>query len=222
MATITSAITNGGGVVYLVTSGSPNSGGGTDANIGSIATDKNTGDFYTKIGNGLSDWMLLGATVNPNISVATDTIFLEVQSGMTNLNSLYTVDVNSFDRYRISAIVPKTSMSGNNTYVFYLGTVFDPDNTLTFKVYDNNSVVNSFDPSLKECHTALSPSALVYDTVSGFVAPVSLMAINTDNSLDTQFYDIFLLAGNTNIFEAEVYVDFEFYILAGTAITFTN
>ena len=33
MATIISAITNGG-VVYLVTSGSPNSGGGTDANIG--------------------------------------------------------------------------------------------------------------------------------------------------------------------------------------------
>jgi hypothetical protein len=71
---------------------------------------------------------------NPNISVTTDTVFLEVQSGMTNLNSLYTVDGLSFDRYRISAIVPKTSMSGNNTYVFYLGTVFDPDNTLTFKV----------------------------------------------------------------------------------------
>ena len=163
-----------------------------------------------------------GGATGATISVTTDTIFLEVQSGMTNLNSLYTVDGNSFDRYRISAIVPKTSMSGNNTYVFYLGTVFDPDNTLTFKVYDNNSVVNSSDPVLQECHTALTPSALVYDTVSGFVVPVSLMLINTDNSIDPRFYDIFLLAGDTNIFEAEVYADFEFYILAGTAITFTN
>ncbi len=58
MATITSAITNGS-VVYLVTSGNPNSVGGTDANIGSIATDENTGDLYTKIGSGLSDWILI-------------------------------------------------------------------------------------------------------------------------------------------------------------------
>jgi len=159
---------------------------------------------------------------NPDISVTTDTIFSEVQSGMIPLNSLYIVDGNKYDRYRISAIVPTTSMSGSNIYVFYLGTVFDPDNTLTFKVYDNNSVVNSFDPSLKDCHTALSPSALVYETASGFVVPVSLMMVNTDNSIDPRFYDISLLAGHTNIFEAEVYVDFEFYILQGTAITFTN
>jgi hypothetical protein len=48
------------------------------------------------------------------------------------------------------------------------------------------------------------------------------MTITTDNSTDPRFYDIFLLAGDTNIFEAEVYVDFEFYIKQGTAITFTN
>ena len=75
MATIISAITNGG-VVYLVTSGSPSSGGGTDANIGSIATNENTGDLYTKIGSGLSDWILLtgfvpyiGATANVDLGV---------------------------------------------------------------------------------------------------------------------------------------------------------
>jgi hypothetical protein len=61
VATITSAITNGG-VVYLVTSGSPSSGDGTDANIGSIATDENTGNLYTKIGSGLSDWILIPST----------------------------------------------------------------------------------------------------------------------------------------------------------------
>ena len=69
MATITSAITNGS-VVYLVTSGSPNSGGGTDANIGSIATDKNTGDLYTKIGSGLSDWFTIN---NPSYGLYAQT-----------------------------------------------------------------------------------------------------------------------------------------------------
>jgi len=84
VATIISAITNGG-VVYLVTSGSPSSGGGTDANIGSIATNENTGDLYTKIGSGLSDWILLtgfvpyiGATANVDLgafSLTTPTIY---------------------------------------------------------------------------------------------------------------------------------------------------
>lgn len=86
MATITSAITNGS-VVYLVTSGSPNSGGGTDANIGSIATDKNTGYLYTKIGSGLSDWMLLTIN-NPSYGLYAQTVLGTIITATTVETSL--------------------------------------------------------------------------------------------------------------------------------------
>jgi hypothetical protein len=142
------------------------------------------------------------------------------EAGMTGTGRTYTDALGTYDIYQFSA--QTGLMSGSTFYVVYLGTIYDPDSTLTFRKITSKSIVRAIDPTFQECQTALGPGSLVLDTVAGGVAPVDLMTINVDDTTLPDFYDIFLIAGNTNIFEAYADVEFEFIISTATTPIFAN
>jgi hypothetical protein len=154
-----------------------------------------------------------------NISIASG-VAPPAEGGMTSTGRTYTDSSGTYDIYQFNA--QTGLMSGTNVYVIYLGTIYDPNDTLTFRKITAKSIVRAIDPVFQECQTALGSGALVLDTVAGNVAPVAFMTINVDNTVSTDFYDIFLITANTNAFDAYVDVEFEFIIANTTTPIFTN
>jgi hypothetical protein len=153
-----------------------------------------------------------------NISIASGIVSSE--AGMTGTGRTYTDDSGTYDIYQFNA--QTGLMSGSTFYVVYLGTIYDPLDTLTFRKITSKNIVRAIDPTFQECQTSLGPGALVLDTVTGGVAPVDLMTVNVDNTTLTDFYDIFLIAGNANAFDAYADIEFEFIISTTTTPIFAN
>ena len=131
----------------------------------------------------------------------------------------YVIDGTPYDGYRINASV--NIPGGTNVYVNYIGTVIITG--ATFTPYLTRGIVVADDPGgFFKVQSSLTTGALVYDATLGFAAPVDLMLVNYDNTTSATNYDIFFVAGNTNNFRCNVFVDYEFYVDKGDIISFSN
>jgi hypothetical protein len=191
--------------------------------------DLTTGLEYVWIDDGNStQWVTPSGAAGPtgatglggvNISMASG-IAPPSEAGMISTGRQYTDDSGTYDIYQFNA--QTGLMSGSTFYVIYLGTIYDPNDTVTLRKITSKSIVRAIDPVFQECQTALGPGSLILDTGAGAVAPVDLMTVNVDNTTLTDFYDIFLIAGNTNVFEAYADIEFEFIISTSTTPIFAN
>ena len=142
----------------------------------------------------------------------------DVISGMTSSGE-YVINGTPYDGYRINASV--NIPGGTNVYVNYIGTVIITG--ATFTPYLTRGIVVADDPGgFFKVQSSLTTGALVYDATLGFAAPVDLMLVNYDNTTSATNYDIFFVAGNTNNFRCNVFVDYEFYVDKGDIISFSN
>ena len=106
-------------------------------------------------------------------------------------------------------------------YINYIGTVTIAGTT--FKPHATQGIVDGQDPGgFNQVQSSLTTGALVYDEVLLFAAPIDLMTVNYDNTVTTTDYNIFFIAGNTNNFSCDVFVDYLFYVDENDTISFIN
>jgi hypothetical protein len=160
-----------------------------------------------------------GASGNSNV-IITQGLDLSVVSGISSTKiGQYEDDGTIYDVYRLNAKV--NVPGGNNTYVNYIGTVTITGTT--FRPHATQGLVDANDPTgFVQVQSSLTTGALVYDQVLTYAAPVDLMTVNYDNTGSALDYDIFFIAGNTNNFRCDVFVDYLFLVDRGDIISFTN
>jgi hypothetical protein len=144
-----------------------------------------------------------------------------VISGMSS-TTVGTYDLNGtlYDMYKINAKI--SVPGGSNVYVNYIGTVTTITGS-TFIPNHTQGIVLADDPGgFNRVQSVLSSGALVYDETLTFAAPLDLMTVNYDNTTSSSDYDIFFIAGNTNNFSCDVFVDYSFYVDEGDTIVFSN
>lgn len=161
-----------------------------------------------------------GAT-GGNVSIITSNgLDLDVSSGISSTKvGTYDLNGNIYDIYRINAnvIVP----GGTNVYINYIGTVTITGST--FKPHATQGLVDADDPTgFVQVQSSLTTGALVYDESLTYAAPVDLITVNYDNTSSVLDYDIFFIAGNTNNFRCQVFVDYLFFVDQNDTISFTN
>jgi len=147
---------------------------------------------------------------------------LAAASGFNKVNN-YTVtgQGQTFDVYSGQAY---TQLSGSNTYIYPLGYLIT--NSFDVVASNNSSVVFANDSFLQQVLTSLGVGALVTDADPlsvgfGDVFPVSLMAINIDNTITTpDEYYIFLIAADSVPFECNVSMDIQVAVIEGSTVEY--
>jgi hypothetical protein len=147
---------------------------------------------------------------------------LAAVSGFNKINN-YTVtgQGQTFDFYSGQAY---TQLSGSNTYIYPLGYLIT--NSFDVVASNNSSVVFANDSVFQQVLTSLGVGALVTndDPLSVFfgeVYPVSLMAINIDNTVTTpDEYYIFLVAADTVPFKCRVSMDIQVAVIEGSTVEY--
>jgi hypothetical protein len=138
-------------------------------------------------------------------------------SGFNKVNN-YTI-TGQGDTYDVYSGQAYTQLSGSNTYIYPLGYLI----TNSFNVFasNNSSVVFANDSFLQQVLTSLGVGALVTETSTGDVIPVSLMAINIDNTITTpDEYYIFLIAADSVPFGCNVSMDIEVAVIEGSTVEY--
>jgi hypothetical protein len=148
---------------------------------------------------------------------------LAAASGFNKINNYnLTVQGTELDVYSLQGF---TQLSGSNTYIYPLGYLI----TNSFNVFasNNSSVVFANDSFLQQVLTSLGVGALVTDADPlsvnfGEVFPVSLMAINIDNTITTpDEYYIFLIAADSVPFECNaININLELAAVAGSTVEY--
>jgi hypothetical protein len=147
---------------------------------------------------------------------------LAAASGFNKINNYsVTGQGQTFDVYSGQAY---TQLSGSNTYIYPLGYLIT--NSFDVVASNNSSVVFANDSFLQQVLTSLGVGALVTDADPlsvnfGEVFPVSLMAINIDNTITTpDEYYIFLVAGDSVPFECNVSMDIQVAVIEGSTVEY--
>ena len=142
----------------------------------------------------------------------------DVISGMT-FSGTYRINGTLYNEYRINANI--SVPGGANVYINYIGTVTITG--ATFTPHLTRGIVVADDPGgFFKVQSSLTSGSLVYDETLGFAAPIDLMTVSYDNTTSASDYDIFFIAGNTNNFSCNVFVDYEFYVDRVDIISFSN
>jgi hypothetical protein len=142
---------------------------------------------------------------------------LAAASGFNKINN-YTITAQG-DTYDVYSGQAYTQLSGSNTYIYPLGYLI----TNSFNVFasNNSSVVFANDSLLQQILTSLGVGALVTETSTGDVIPVSFMAINVDNTITTpDEYYIFLIAADSVPFECNVSMDIQVAVIEGSTVEY--
>lgn len=124
-----------------------------------------------------------------------------------------------YDIYKLQGIAIMEDPSA--IYVRLLGSVTTSSPTVT--VIKNSTNVQAFDGVFQDTHTSISTGSLVQDDTSGLVQPVSLMFVNTDNTittLDEHFF--YAIAADAAPFNCRVYVDLEFAVVKGSTVNYST
>lgn len=131
---------------------------------------------------------------------------LAAASGLNKINNYnLTVQGTELDVYALQGY---TQLSGSNTYIYPIGYI--TTSSPNVGVVSNSSNVLANDSVFQNMHTALGVGALVTETSTGNVIPVSFMGINIDNTITTpDEYYIFLIAGDPVPFECRISINLE-------------
>ena len=142
---------------------------------------------------------------------------LAAASGFNKINN-YTITAQG-ETYDVYSGQAYTQLSGSNTYIYPLGYLI----TNSFNVFasNNSSVVFANDSFLQQILTSLGVAALVTETSTGDVIPVSFMGINVDNTITTpDEYYIFLIAADSVPFECNVSMDIQVAVIEGSTVEY--
>jgi hypothetical protein len=143
---------------------------------------------------------------------------LTAASGLTKIKkSNVTVAGTKFDIYNFQAV---TQLSGSNIYVYPIGYI--TTSSLNTWISSNSSNVLALDSVFELVATSLGVGALVTETSTGDVLPVSFMSISLDNTITTpDEYYIFLIAGDSIPFECDVIsINLELVAVAGSTVEY--
>lgn len=140
-------------------------------------------------------------------------------SGLNKIeNYNVTIQGTKLDIYNLQAFV---DLKGTNNYAYPIGYITTSALTGAVPVSDK-SVVFAIDSALSTVSSPLSVSALVRDTGTGNVIPVTFMTVNIDNTVTTpDEYYIFLTASDPTVFECNLVVDMEIAVEAGSTVEYT-
>ena len=142
---------------------------------------------------------------------------LAVASSFNKVNN-YNVAVNGneLDVYSLQGF---TQLSGSNAYAYPLGYIVS--SSPAAGILSNSSNILANDSLFQEMITALGVGALVTETSTGNVIPVSFMGVNLDNTITTpDEYYIFLIAGDVVPFECTVTINLELVALKDSAVEY--
>ena len=124
-----------------------------------------------------------------------------------------------YDIYKLQGIAIMEDPS--SVYVRLLGSITTSSTTLT--VVKNSTNVQAFDSTFQDTHTAISTGSLVQDDTSGLVQPVSLLFVNTDNTLTTpDEYFFYVIGADTVNFNCRVNVDLEIAVERGSTVNYST
>jgi len=134
-------------------------------------------------------------------------------------NCTATINGVEYDIYQLQGIA--IMEDPDTAYVRLLGSVTTSSPALT--ILKNSTNVKAFDTFFKDTHTAISTGSLVQDDVTGFVVPVQLMFVNTDNTITTPDEHFFyVIASDSGDFNCRVNVDIEFAVVKGSTVTYST
>ena len=142
---------------------------------------------------------------------------LAVASSFNKVNN-YNVAVNGneLDVYSLQGF---TQLSGSNAYAYPLGYIVS--SSPAAGILSNSSNILANDSLFQDMITALGVGALVTETSTGDVIPVSFMGVNLDNTITTpDEYYIFLIAGDVVPFECTVTINLELVALKDSAVEY--
>ncbi len=160
---------------------------------------------------------VLGIVSNP---VGTTGFDPDCVSGCNLINN-YTLSIggSQYDVYRLQGIAIMEDPS--SVYVRLLGSITTSSPTLS--VVKNSTNVQAFDSTFQDTHTAISTGSLVQDDTSGLVQPVSLLFVNTDNTLTTpDEYFFYVIGADTVNFNCRVNIDLEIAVERGSTVTYST
>jgi len=134
-------------------------------------------------------------------------------------NCTLTIDGTPYDVYKLQGIAIMEDPA--SVYVRLLGSITTSSTTLT--VTKNSTNVQALDSTFRDTHTAISTGSLVQDDTSGLVQPVSLLFVNTDNTLTTpDEYFFYVIGADTVNFNCRVNVDLEIAVERGSTVTYST
>jgi hypothetical protein len=143
---------------------------------------------------------------------------LAAASGLNKINNYkLTVQGTEFDVYSLQGY---TQLSGSNVYIYPIGYI--TTSSANVSISSNSSNVLANDSLFQDMITALGVAALVTETSTGDVIPVSFMGINIDNTITTpDEYYIFLIAGDAVPFECDaISINLELVTVAGSTVEY--
>lgn len=139
-------------------------------------------------------------------------------SGLNKINNYnLTVQGTEFDVYSLQGY---TQLSGSNVYIYPIGYI--TTSSANVGISSNSSNVLANDSLFQDMITSLGVAALVTETSTGDVIPVSFMGINVDNTITTpDEYYIFLIAGDAVPFECDaISINLELVAVAGSTVEY--
>ena len=139
-------------------------------------------------------------------------------------NCTFNVGGTLYDVYKLQGIVIMEDPS--SVYVRLLGSVTTSSPTVT--LVKNSTNVEAFDAVFQDTHTSISTGSLVEDAdplsvTFGQVVPVSLMFVNTDNTVTTpDEYFFYVIGADTVDFNCRVNIDLEIAVEKGSTVTYST
>lgn len=152
--------------------------------------------------------------------VGTTGFDLNCASSCNRINN-YTLTLGGveYDVYRLQGAAIMSDPAG--VYVRLLGSITTSSPVLT--VIKNSSNVQAFDVTFQDTHTALGTGALVQNDSTGYVIPVQLMFVNTDNTPTTpDEYFFYAVAADSVPFNCSLAIDLDVAVLRGSTVTYST
>jgi hypothetical protein len=157
-------------------------------------------------------------------------VSLDVESGidptvfstLVKTNDRASISGNVRESWRLIASTPLESfdpyVGSENVYVKYVGKIVVPVGTTT-NIASQNGIFSSTDTDLGTLITPFAPGGLVTNFNTGEFQSVQIAALQIDNTLFEEEYEIFILAADSNDFESAVTIDVTFFATEGSVIT---
>jgi hypothetical protein len=180
---------------------------------------------------GTEQLALVQGGVTKKITVKDLTGFsIEVESGLdptvfsslVKTNDRAVLSGNVRESWRLIASTPLESfdpyVGSENVYAKYVGKIVVPVGT-TINVVSQQGIFSSSDIDLGTLVTPFAPGGFVTNFNTGEYQSVQIAALQIDNSLVEEEYEIFILAADSNDFESTVIIDVTFFVTEGSVIT---
>lgn len=157
-------------------------------------------------------------------------VSLDVESGLDP--TVFSTLIKTSDRggllgdvresWRLIASTPLESfdpyVGSENVYVKYVGKIVVPVGTTIFTGSQNGTFIST-DTDLGTLVTPFAPGGLVTNFNTGEFQSVQFAALQIDNTLFEEEYEIFILAADSNDFESTVTIDVTLSVQEGSVIT---